>query len=236
MWATTGSCRQTSRGRGFATRRAFSDRGRKSWLGRGGLFVDEEMRVTIAGQAALLLLGRDHDYYSASGRSWSSPTEFRTPVAGDDWEDDWLSDTISIGQAVAHWAVLLAWDDVTREGRNPAWGHNVVLHEFAHQLDFVEDLSAGTPALGDPELESRWKYAMAVAYQDHRRAAKANESELFFTPHAAENEREFFADLTEAFYCRPIVLRAIHPELYHSSPRTTASTPRPGAGRSDRPA
>jgi len=186
----------------------------KRWLGRGGLFINEEMRVTIAAQAALLLLGHDHDYFAYVRDIVVFPTEFRTPVAGDDWEDDGLSDIASAGQAVADWAVLLAWDDVTREGRDPACGYNVVLHEFAHQLDFAEGLSTGAPTLGDRELETRWKYAMAVAYADHRRAVKANELKLFFTPHAADNEREFFADLTEAFYCRPFGLRTMHPELY----------------------
>jgi Mlc titration factor MtfA (ptsG expression regulator) len=186
----------------------------KQWLGRGGHFINEEMRVTIAAQAALLLLGDVRNYFRSTREVVVFPTEFRTPVMGDDWEDDMLSDRISIGQAVSQGTVLLAWDDVLREGREPVCGYNVVIHEFAHQLDFSEGVSSGTPALGDPALESRWKYAMAVAYADHRRAVRANASELFFTPHAADDEREFFADLTEAFYCRPLDLRELHTELY----------------------
>jgi Mlc titration factor MtfA (ptsG expression regulator) len=63
-------------------------------------------------------------------------------------------------------------------------------------------------------MESRWKYALAVAFADHRRAVRENAGELFFTLHAADDEREFFADLTEAFYCRPLDLRDLHRELY----------------------
>ena len=185
----------------------------KQWLGRGGLFVTEEMRVTIAAQAALLLLGTDRGYFPHTREVVVFPTEFRTPVAADDWEDDFLSDTMSAGQAVDRGPVLLAWDDVLREGRAPTSRYNVVLHEFAHQLDFAERVSDGVPSLGDPALQSRWKYAMTVAFADHRRAIKANEP-AFFTPHAADNEAEFFADLTETFFCRPHELRDLHPELH----------------------
>lgn len=186
----------------------------KNWLGRGGLFVTEEMKVTIAGQAALLLLGADRDYFPYTRDIVVFPTEFRTPTMLDDWEDDELSDRMSAGQAVDRGPVLLAWDDVQREARDPAAGYNVVLHEFAHQLDFAEGISRGVPELGDASLESRWHYVMTVAFADHRSAVKANDPELFFTPHAADDEAEFFADLTEAFFCRPRDLRALHPELY----------------------
>jgi Mlc titration factor MtfA (ptsG expression regulator) len=186
----------------------------KTWLGRGGHFITEEMRVTVAAQAALLLLGRARDYYRRTREVVVFPSEFRTPVADDDWEDDFLSDTRLAGQAVMRGTVLLAWDEVLREGREPECGHNVVIHEFAHQLDFAEEVSRGVPDLGDAAVESRWQYAMAVAYADHRRAVQSKAGGLFFTHHAADDEREFFADLTEAFYCRSLGLRELHPELY----------------------
>lgn len=186
----------------------------KEWLGRGGLFVSEEVKVTVAGQAALLLLGSDRGYFARVRDIVVFPTEFRTPVAADDWEDDFLSDTALAGQAVDRRAVLLAWDAVLPEGREPRDGYNVVIHEFAHQLDFADGVSLGTPALGDPGLESRWLYVMTVMFQDHRRAIRENSDRLFFTPHAADNEAEFFADATEAFYCRPHELKGLHPEMY----------------------
>src|SRR5204862_252398 len=83
-----------------------------------------------------------------------------------------------------------AWDEVQREGRDPEAGYNVVVHEFAHQLDFVDGVSLGTPRLGDPAREGRWRYVMAVAFADHRRAIREG-GETFFTPHAAEHGAEF---------------------------------------------
>ncbi|AMV25003.1 Protein MtfA [Gemmata sp. SH-PL17] len=186
----------------------------KQWLGRGGLFITEEMRVTIAAQAALLLLDSDRGFYPWVREVVVFPTEFRTPVAGDDWEDDWLSDQPLAGQAVDRGPVLLAWDEVLSEGRAPDAGYNVVLHEFAHQLDFLDGASAGAPNLNDRALETRWKYVMRVAFEDHRRAIRESNPDTLFTPHAADNEMEFFADATEAFFCRAIDLKELHPEMY----------------------
>lgn len=187
----------------------------KRWLGRGGLIVvSEEMTVTIAAQAALLLLGGERDYYRRVRDVVVFPTEFRTPVASDDWEDDFLSDTSLAGLAVDRRAVLLAWDDVQRNGTDPKAGYNVVVHEFAHQLDFVDGVSLGTPVLGDAALETRWKYVWSVAFNDHRRAIREERDGLFFTPHAADSEAEFFADATETFYCRPHDLKELHSEMY----------------------
>ena len=185
----------------------------KGWEGCGGLFVTEEMKVTVAAQAALLLLGVDHDYYARVGSVVLYPGEFRTPVMEDDWEDDELSDTILAGQAVYRGPVILSWPEALGEGRDPDAGFNVVIHEFAHQLDYLDNLVNGTPVLDDPADSARWRYVMTVALEDHRRALKRGE-ETFFTEHAAENETEFFADATEAFFCRPADLRDENPDVY----------------------
>jgi Mlc titration factor MtfA (ptsG expression regulator) len=185
----------------------------KRWLGRGGLFISEEMMVTIAAQAGLLLLGGDRDFFPHVRDIVVFPTTFRTPVAEDDWEDDELCDTILAGQAVDRGPVLLAWDQVLPEGRDPKSGHNVVIHEFAHQLDFTDRLAGGTPILADRSLKARWRYVMTTAFEDHRRGIR-EKRDMFFTPHAAENEAEFFAEATEAFICGPIDFEALHPDLY----------------------
>jgi hypothetical protein len=186
----------------------------KTWEGCNGLYVTEEMKVTIAASAALLLLGLDHDYYRRVDSIVVYPSTFRTPVFEDGWEDDGLSDTVLSGQAVYRGPVILSWEEVVGEARNPDDGFNVVVHEFAHQLDFLDNAINGTPPLGDRELESRWRYVMAVAFEDHRRAVRRGDEDTFFTEHAADDETEFFADASEAFYCRPADLKNLYPEIY----------------------
>jgi Mlc titration factor MtfA (ptsG expression regulator) len=186
----------------------------KRWLGRGGLFVTEEMKVTIAAQASLLLLGIDHGYFPSVREVVVFPSEFRTPVADDDWEDDGLSEMPLAGQAVDRGPVLLAWDEVLSEGRDPDAGYNVVIHEFAHQLDFLDGLAGGTPHLGDHDLETRWHYAMTVSFENHYQAVRKHDPDAYFSPHAAESESEFLAEASEAFFCRPNVLNELLPEVY----------------------
>jgi Mlc titration factor MtfA (ptsG expression regulator) len=186
----------------------------KRWLGRGGIFVSEEMKVTIAAQAGLLLLGADHGYFGRVRDVVVFPADFRTPVASDDWEDDGLSETPLAGQAVERGPVLLAWDQALAEGRDPDAGYNVIIHEFAHQLDFLDGASQGVPVLHDRDLETRWHDVMSTCYEDHRRALREGTSNGFFTAHAADNESEFFADATESFFCRPHDLQHLLPELY----------------------
>jgi Mlc titration factor MtfA (ptsG expression regulator) len=186
----------------------------KHWEGASGLYVTEEMKVTIAAQAGLLLLGLDHDYYARVESIVVYPGKFRTPVREDGWEDDELSDTIAEGQAVYRGPVILSWEDVLPEGRDPDEGYNVVIHEFAHQLDYLDNAINGTPPLGDRDLEARWVYVMTVAFEDHRRMIRKGETETFFSEQAADNETEFFADASEAFYCRPHDMRAMYPNVY----------------------
>jgi Mlc titration factor MtfA (ptsG expression regulator) len=186
----------------------------KGWEGCGGLFVTEEMKVTIAAQAGLLLLGADdHDYFARVPSVVVYPGRFRTPVAEDGWEDDGLSETALDGQAVYRGPVILAWDQVAREGRDPAGGYNLVLHEFAHQLDYLDDVVNGTPPLRDKAQEARWREVMTAAFDRHRRQVEAGD-EGFFSEQAADDETEFFADATEAFFCAPADLRAEEPDVY----------------------
>lgn len=185
----------------------------KEWEGCGGLFVTEEMKVTIAASASLLLLGLADEYYDRVASVVVYPSAFRTPRPEDNWEDDELSDTVAAGQAVYRGPVILSWDEVLPEARDPDEGYNVVIHEFAHQLDFLDNGINGTPPLDDPELQKRWKYVMTVAFEDHRRALKRGD-DTFFTEHAGDDETEFFADATEAFFCRPDDMRELYPEVY----------------------
>jgi Mlc titration factor MtfA (ptsG expression regulator) len=90
----------------------------------------------------------------------------------------------------------------------------VVIHEFAHQLDFTDGISLGTPPLGNRELEARWQCVMTVKFEDHRRAIAMKRPTPLFTSHSADNEAEYFASASEAFFCRPIHLKRLHPEVY----------------------
>jgi len=186
----------------------------KAWEGCGGLHITDEMKVTIAAQAALLLLGFDgHDYYARVSSVVVYPSDFRTPRPEDNWEDDHLSDTIAEGQAVYRGPVILSWDHVLAESRDPAGGYNVVVHEFAHQLDFLSGELNGTPPLGNADAEAAWARGMTAALADHRRDLRRGH-ETFLSEQAGDNETEFFADCAEAFFCNPHGLSEEYPTVF----------------------
>ncbi|MGL4423389.1 MAG: zinc-dependent peptidase [Gemmataceae bacterium] len=185
----------------------------KYWEGCGGLAITDEIKLTIAAQAALLELGRPPAYFPRVPTIIVYPTAFHHPVEEDDWEDDGLSDSAYSGQAVDRGPVILAWDDVRHEARNPHEGANVVIHEFAHQLDFEDGSHDGIPPGLSPAEEAFWQETMQAALFDHRLAIEQGQ-ETFFNPDATASDVEFFADAIEAFYCLPGDFRELHPRVY----------------------
>ena len=112
----------------------------------------------------------------------------------------------------AGWArdVLIAWDAVRRDLRQPHGGHNVVFHEFAHKLDMLDGFIDGTPPLADRATVERWVAVCTAAYE----ALRAGEGGELLRPYAGTNPGEFFAVATEVFFVQPVELRAEQPDLY----------------------
>jgi Mlc titration factor MtfA (ptsG expression regulator) len=175
----------------------------KAWVGCGGLHVTDEMKLTLSAQTSLLLLGvTDHDYFRRVESILVYPDVFRSPNPEDGYEDDDLSEDEHGGQAWYRGPVIVNWKEALHEAQNPDLGYNVVIHEFAHQLDFLDGETNGTPPLGSKAEEERWQFVMTRAFERHKLELKLG-TETFFSEQAGDDEAEFFADAAEAFYCRP---------------------------------
>ena len=185
----------------------------KTWEGRGGLHMTDEIKITVAAGIALILLGIEHDYFSRVDSILVYPGAFQTPNEEDDWEDDFISEQVIEGQAVYRGPVILGWKQVLDESRDPSYGANVVIHEFAHQLDFLDGAIDGTPPLPTKADEARWEQVMTAAYKEHVGLLDQRRN-TYFTEHAGESESEFFADASEAFFCDPRGLAEEVPEVY----------------------
>jgi MtfA peptidase len=182
----------------------------KYWEGCRGLAVTEEVQVTVAAQACLALLGRrDHDYFGRVLSVLVYPSAFAEPPPEGNWPPryGWA------GQSVYRGPVILAWDRVVAEGRDPAGGCNLVVHEFAHQLDDLDGSANGTPALATDAERAEWARVMTAEYirllRDVRRGRQT-----FLGGYAGSNETEFFAVASERFFTLPGRLRHYHPALY----------------------
>jgi hypothetical protein len=182
----------------------------KNWEGCDGLLITEEIKVTIAAQAALMLLGMKHDYFDQVLSIVVFPTAFE--MLREEWHDQ-KQKYIAAGQAVYRGPVLLSWDQALEEGRDPSLGRNVVIHEFAHQLDYLDGLVNGVPVLDGPQQTAQWSEVMTEEFYALRRDLRRGR-ETFLGDHAASNATEFFAAVSERFFTVPDQLREHYPEVY----------------------
>ena len=187
----------------------------KHFEGAGGLELTDEIRVTIAAQACLLLLHRDTDYYPLLKSIIVYPSTYVVPgdqpLGGGLWEE---GDDVMLGHTSHRLsAMVLAWDSTLHGARSMNDGENLVLHEFAHQLDFEAGDANGTPALGSNAQYASWARVLGAEYEALRRASEEGRPSVL-DEYGAEDPAEFFAVATEAFFERPVELRAKHAALY----------------------
>lgn len=187
----------------------------KNFEGCGGLGLTDEIRLTIAAQACLLLLHRKTDYYPQLTSILVYPSGYTVPgeryLGGHVWEEGGED---LLGHTERHMrSLVLAWDAAKQGAANPSDGQNLVLHEFAHQLDFEDYGTDGAPALATRSEYLGWARVMKKEFEALRAAAEAGHPTVLDI-YGATNPAEFFAIVTEAFFERPRALRERHPELY----------------------
>ena len=129
----------------------------KRFEGCGGLEITDEIKVTIAAHACILLLHRKTDYYPGLKSILVYPDAFVVPDVHHVVEDMVLEgDDVRLGESWHHGAVVLSWDDVRRSAADVRDGQNVAFHEFAHQLDSSGGRGDSTPVLKDHSSFIAW--------------------------------------------------------------------------------
>lgn len=187
----------------------------KRFEGCGDLALTDEIRVTIAVQAARLLVNRDDDYFPTVTSVLVYPAsvvhEATTHRGGGIVEE---TEMAAAGLATGRLgAIVLAWDSVTHGLSDPNDARDVVLHEFAHELDFQDRTFDGTPSLASQSAYRAWGRAMQAEFETHQAAVAAG-VQTAIDAYGATNSAEFFAVLTEHFFERPVELRSRHAPLY----------------------
>jgi Mlc titration factor MtfA (ptsG expression regulator) len=192
----------------------------KHFEGCGGLELTDEIRVTIAAQACVLLLHRETDYYPRLTSILVYPSGYFVPeerhVGGGIWEEGEEQLLGHTQQRLG--ALVLSWDASNHGALEPADGDNLVLHEFAHQLDYEDDVTDGTPLLASRAEYLAWGRVMSKEFQALRKA-EAEGRDTLIDQYGTENPAEFFAVVTEAFFERPHALRSRHAKLYEALAR-----------------
>jgi len=186
----------------------------KNWEGCGGLTITDEIKVTIAGQACLLLLNLKHDYFPNVESVLVYPTDYiakETSAGPGGIVEDGPSNRL--GEAWRIGPVVLSWQDVKSDGMNEMDGHNVTLHEFAHKLDLDDGAADGVPRLADDAQYERWAEVMSAEYERLVKNAEHGHKTLL-DEYGATNAGEFFAVATECFFEKSRQMREKLPELY----------------------
>jgi Mlc titration factor MtfA (ptsG expression regulator) len=205
----------------------------KYWEAANGFTLVDEITVTIAVQASVLVLNLDLDEYREVSAVVVYPTAMQSrgvhagPVAGT------LTDGMVPILGEAHdqrGPVLVAWDQAESSARHLGSGRNVVFHEFAHKLDMRDGIVDGTPPLPRREDVERWVQVCTEAYE----ALQAGAARPPLQAYGATNPAEFFAVATEAFFDVPVALQRHEPELYDVLRLAYAQDPAPRAARTPR--
>ena len=188
----------------------------KQFEGLGGLELDDEIRVTIAGQACLLIWGMDdHELYRRVETILVYPSAVASRRSGGFLfprrSDEEL--TPILGEAHLRGPVILAWDATLRGAKDPRDGVNLVFHEFAHKLDMLDGHADGTPPLESRAETRRWAEVCEREFLRLRADVEADRRTLL-DPYGAVNEAEFFAVATELFFERPDAMQHEAPELF----------------------
>jgi Mlc titration factor MtfA (ptsG expression regulator) len=187
----------------------------KRFEGCGGFEITDEVRVTIAAQACLLLLHRQTDYFPHLLTILVYPLTYMVQedhrIGEHVWEEGTVGRLGETGRRMG--SLVLSWGAVKHGAADPSDGKNVVLHEFAHQLDYENHAADGVPGLATREQQSAWSDVMNSEFASLRAADESGIPTLLDT-YGATDPVEFFAVSVEAFFEQPRSLRARHPRLY----------------------
>lgn len=186
----------------------------KDFEGCGGLKITDEIRVTIAAQACILLLHRKADYFPLTTSILVYPHHYfaysSKRLPGGIVEEGVQG---RMGESWKGGPIVLSWDDVLKGAANPHDGRNVVFHEFAHELDGESGAMDGAPSLPKATMYRSWARVLSREYEELLRDLEQNHRHMIDS-YGATNPAEFFAVVTEEFFEIPVQLKSRHPELY----------------------
>lgn len=185
----------------------------KIFSGYNGLEINDEIKVTIASQACILLLNRENDFYPSLHNIYVYPSVFTSLQTTSDGVVQTTKQSARTGESWHRGHVVLSWKHSKQGGLNKSDGQNVVYHEFAHQLDYEDGAIDGTPLLDSAENYALWSKVFSHEYNQLRNKIAHNRKTLI-DGYGAVSEGEFFAVVTELFFERPQLFNKEHPELY----------------------
>ena len=191
--------------------------------GRGGLEVTEPMRLSIAAQACLLIVN-SQVWYETLRTILIYPSAFRALRPEHQGLVVHERTATMLGESWTRGPVVLSLDHALQGGLDESDGHNVVIHEFAHQLDALTGHTNGIPILSKGQHYEGWEEAMLEGYERHRERVMAGHPTVI-DPYGATNHQEYLAEAIVAFFERSYALKREEPALYSQVSKLLALDP-----------
>ena len=186
----------------------------KQFVGCDGFEINDEVKVTIAAQACLLLLNRQTNYYPKLKQILVYPSAFITEQQRTDFAGvQSRQRNVLLGESWEYGKVILSWNSTLQGAAAPFDGSNVVIHEFAHQLDQENGQANGAPALRDITSYRSWSITLGQEFLQLQHCARHYIPSLF-NYYGATNPAEFFAVISETFFEKPVEFYKQHQQLY----------------------
>jgi Mlc titration factor MtfA (ptsG expression regulator) len=185
----------------------------KNFEGCGGLELTNEIKVTIAAQACILLLNRKTKYFHKLGTILVYPHTYVAKTVSSDGTITIDGQSVRLGESWQNGPVVLAWDSVKGGTLNITDARNVVLHEFAHQLDQEDGTADGAPILERRSRYATWARVLSREYEGLQKKKRKHRRSVL-NKYGATNPAEFFAVATETFFEKPKQMEKKHSELY----------------------
>ena len=177
-----------------------------------GLEVTEDMELSIAAQAALLVVNSDV-WYKTLRTILIYPTAFKSKRIDRDGYIATEEETVRLGESWAYGPVILSWAHSEQGAQNHEDGQNVVLHEFAHQIDNLSGRTNGVPLLSKGQSFAEWEAVFLTAYDRHLESVEKGRRTVL-DAYGAQNHEEFFAVAIEVFFEKPAAFEKDEPEFY----------------------
>ena len=185
----------------------------KEFIGCAGLQISNEIRITIAGNACILLLKRDKRCFPRFTTILIYPDTYVSKEVKSDGLVVVHEESVRAGESWYRGPVVLSWADVMRGSLNNSDGHNVVLHEFAHKLDEENEIMNGLPVLRDSSHYAEWAEVLSKEF-DSLLIRVDRGTNLVIDAYGAVSPSEFFAVATESFFEKPLLMKNKLPDLY----------------------
>lgn len=182
------------------------------FIGCAGLEVTEEMQLSISAQACLLVANSDI-WFENLTTILIYPNAFKSRQRQYTGFVVTEKEIVRTGESWGRGPVVLSWTHSKQGAMNDRDGQNVVIHEFAHQLDDLSGHTNGVPILSEGQKFAEWEQVFLSAYEAHVRAVDRGQKTVI-DAYGAEGHEEFFAVSVEVFFERPLALKNEVPAVY----------------------